>query len=81
MDSVTCFVGFVRSEEAQRIFAKHGYRPVLEKVVDEKRFPTPKGLFTIADLGGWDKANDTFFDEENGFVTKVQQQNGISTEK
>jgi sulfate/thiosulfate-binding protein len=75
-DKARAFVDFLRGEQAQRIFAKHGYRPVREELVDEKRFPRPEELFTIADLGGWAKVNDAFFDEENGYVTKIQQEAG-----
>ena len=39
------------------MFAKHGYRPVLKDVLAEfQTFPTPTGLFTIVDLGGWPEA-------------------------
>jgi sulfate transport system substrate-binding protein len=44
-------------------------------------FPEPPGLFTIADLGGWDEVLDTFFDEENGVVTEIERNLGVSTEK
>jgi sulfate/thiosulfate transport system substrate-binding protein len=69
------FVDFLRGEQAQRIFAEHGYRSVRHELVDQTRFPAPEAeLLTIADLGGWSKVDDTFFDEENGFVTKIQQE-------
>jgi ABC-type sulfate transport system substrate-binding protein len=34
-------------------------------------------LFTIDDLGGWDKVSTTFFDLDNGSITKLEAtQNG-----
>ena len=52
-------------------------RHVLKKNAD--KFPTPKDLFTIDDLGGWDKVTDEFFDEENGSVTQIEQDLGVTT--
>ena len=48
-------------------------------LVDEKQFPTPPDLFTIADFGGWGKVNDEFFDDETGSVAKIEQELGVST--
>ena len=40
-------------------------------------FPTPSKLLTIdKDFGGWSEANTKFFDEEDGLVTKIQQETG-----
>ena len=44
-------------------------------------FPEPPGLFTIDDLGGWDEVLVKFFDEENGVVTEIERNLGVSTEK
>ena len=45
------------------------------------KFPTPKGLFTIDDLGGWSKVNDEFFDPDKGSVAKIEEAAGVSTAK
>ena len=79
-EKAKAFVDFVRSEEAQRIFAKHGYRPVLEKLADEGKFPTPKGLFTIDRFGGWEAVEAQFFDAENGSIFEIQRELGNPTE-
>jgi sulfate/thiosulfate-binding protein len=73
------FVDYVLSKPAQEIFAKHGYRPVDSSVAGS--FPTPKQLFTIDDLGGWTKVNDTFFDPDKGSVAKIEADAGVSTDK
>ena len=47
----------------------------------KSKFPTPPGLFTIDDLGGWTKVNDEFFDPDNGSVAKIEEDAGVSTAK
>jgi sulfate transport system substrate-binding protein len=46
-----------------------------------EKFPTPSGLFTIEDLGGWSKVNDELFDPERGSIAKIEEQAGVSTAK
>jgi len=77
------FVAYALSAAGQQKFAAWGYRPVDRAVFDEHKdeFPTPKGLFTIDDLGGWSKVNDQFFDPDNGSVAKIEQAAGVSTAK
>ena len=77
------FVDYALSAAAQQKFADWGYRPVDQAVFDENKdeFPTPTGLFTIDDLGGWSKVNDEFFDPDKGSVAKIEQAVGVSTAK
>ena len=35
-------------------------------------FPAVKHLETIADLGGWAKVNQEFFDKKTGIVTRIE---------
>jgi sulfate transport system substrate-binding protein len=79
-EAAQAFLDFARSTEGQEIFQENGYRPVDEKVFDKEKFPTPKSLFTIDDLGGWDKVSTEFFDEANGIVTEIQRENGVPVE-
>ena len=44
-----------------------------EAVAGEFDFPTPPGLFTIADLGGWADVRTEFFDRENGIVADIER--------
>jgi sulfate transport system substrate-binding protein len=76
------FLDFVRSDEAQKIFAENGYRPV-SKTADTagQDFPTPPGLFTIQDLGGWDAVATKYFDVDKGIVTGIERSLGVSVEK
>jgi len=77
------FLNFALSSTGQQKFADWGYRPVDRTVfaANEDKFPTPKGLFTIGDLGGWSKVNDEFFDPDKGSVAKIEQAAGVSTAK
>jgi sulfate transport system substrate-binding protein len=73
------FLKFLWSDEGQEIWAENGYRPVNPKLVDPKRFPTPKELFEISQFGGWGKVNEEFFDSETGSVAKIESELGVST--
>ncbi len=75
------FVDYVLSEPGQKRFADWGYRPVNEAVLaaNKSKFPTPSGLFTIDDLGGWSKVNDELFDVEKGSIAKIEEEAGVST--
>jgi sulfate transport system substrate-binding protein len=77
------FLDYALSPAAQQRFADWGYRPVDEAVFkrNASRFPTPSGLFTIRDLGGWGRVNDEFFDPDRGSVAKIEADAGVSTAK
>jgi sulfate/thiosulfate-binding protein len=74
------FVEFLRSPAAQRIFGRHGYRPVVEPVLGEFDFPKPTGLFTIEDVGGWAEVSERFFDRESGIVAEIETELGVPTD-
>ena len=79
-EQARAFVDFLRTPEAQRIFAEKGYRPVLESVLAAVDYPAPAKLFTIADLGGWDTVSDKFFDREQGVMARIEQGLGVATD-
>ncbi|HKG35826.1 MAG TPA: extracellular solute-binding protein [Solirubrobacterales bacterium] len=78
-DSAGAFLDFLWSDKGQQLWADNGYRPANPKLVDPKQYPNPSGLFTIADLGGWEKVNDELFDETDGEVARIEQGLGVST--
>jgi sulfate transport system substrate-binding protein len=59
------FVKYLYTPEAQREFAKVGFRPVDPTVEQEvaSQYPKIKTLFTVKDLGGWDDIQKKFFDD------------------
>lgn len=77
------FLAYVLSQPAQQRFADWGYRPVNAAVLaaNKGRFPTPSGLFTIDQLGGWRAVDDKLFDVTRGAITKIEQGAGVSTAK
>jgi sulfate transport system substrate-binding protein len=79
-DQAQAFVDFLRSPEAQRTFGEKGYRPVVQDVLEEFDYPTPLGLFTIDDLGGWDQVTKQFFDPQNGTMAQINREVGAPTE-
>jgi sulfate transport system substrate-binding protein len=67
------FVKFMYTPDAQREFAKVGFRPVDPTVAKEfeSKFPKVKTLFTVKDLGGWDEIQQKYFDDGAAF-DKIQ---------
>ena len=78
-------VTFTASKSARTVsgvaIAENGYRPVDPEVLKENadKFPVPKGLFTIEDLGGWETVSTEFFDPENGSVAEIERELGVPT--
>lgn len=63
------FTQFLYTPEAQREFAQVGFRPVDPEVSKEfaSKYPKITNLFTIKDLGGWDKLQKEFFEDDATF--------------
>ena len=75
-ETAEAFVDFAQSAEAQKVFATKGYRSIRNNLVDKSTYPTPRSLFTIADLGGWPDVQERFFDRENGIMADIQREVG-----
>lgn len=67
------FVEYLFTPEAQREFAKVGFRPVDPTVAEEtvKQYPPVKTLFTAQDMGGWDQIDKKFF-ADGAIFDKIQ---------
>ncbi|MBD2294898.1 sulfate ABC transporter substrate-binding protein [Anabaena sphaerica FACHB-251] len=67
------FVKFLFTPEAQREFAKVGFRPVNSTVAKEvqSKFPKIAQLYTVGSLGGWDSVQKKFFDD-GAIFDKIQ---------
>ena len=77
-EQAKAFLDFVRTPEAQKIFAENGYRPVVSWIDSPFEFPTPPAMFTIADLGGWADVTKKFFDPTGGIMADVESKIGVS---
>jgi sulfate/thiosulfate transport system substrate-binding protein len=81
-EGAKAFYDWLHTDEAQEIWADNGYRPVVESILKEHedKFPIPPDLFTIEDLGGWDKVMTDFFDPDNGKIAAIQKDLGAPIE-
>ena len=80
LEQARAFVDFLRSPEAQRVFAQNGYRPVVGDVLAEFDYLTPPALFTIDDLGGWPEVTRRFFNVQSGVMADINREVGAPTE-
>jgi sulfate/thiosulfate-binding protein len=57
------FLQFLYTEQAQKLFAEHGFRPVDDTLAAslKSQYPEPAELFTIDYLGGWDEVKNTLY--------------------
>jgi sulfate transport system substrate-binding protein len=80
-EQAKAFADFNFSAEGQRLWGESGFRPVLPEVAKEfeERYPAPKTLYTVAQLGGWSTLNDTLFDPDKGDIAKLYEDAGAST--
>jgi len=60
------FVAFLHTDEAQRAFARYGFRPVSPQVAAEfeSTYPAPPLLFDIEYLGGWARVRKGLYGPE-----------------
>ena len=74
------FLDYIWSDEGQQTWSDNGYRPVNQKLLDQKKFPVPEDLFSIDEFGGWEKVTDEFFDESTGKVAEINKDLGVPSE-
>ena len=75
-DIAESFVAFLHSEEAQRAFAEYDFRTVSAFPAGAqpvKSFPQPAHLFTITELGGWDKVASLLFGPQGLWTHAVEE--------
>ncbi|ABZ83404.1 sulfate abc transporter, sulfate-binding protein, putative [Heliomicrobium modesticaldum Ice1] len=75
---VEAFVAYLQSTEAQRAFAKYGFRPVDPTVMAETKdkFPEPEWLFDIDYLGGWATASEQIYGPQGVWTGIVEGKKG-----
>ncbi|TSD99503.1 sulfate ABC transporter substrate-binding protein [Skermania sp. ID1734] len=73
LDKATAFRDYLFTPDAQRLWAKAGFRPVDGSVAKEfaSEFPAPKKLWTIADLGGWARVDKQLFTPNTGSIAVI----------
>ena len=71
-EAANAFAKYLYTPAAQKLFAQSGYRPVVPSATKGYSFPVRPMLFTIDYLGGWTKAQKTFFDPNKGLMTKIE---------
>jgi len=69
------FVEFCFEKEAQRSFARWGFRPVDEEVATEfaAQYPQPAHLFDIHYLGGWSTVNESIFGPQGAWTQITEE--------
>ena len=75
-DIAEAFLAFLHSEDAQRAFAEYDFRtvtPVTAGSQPAKTFPQPAHLFTIAELGGWEKVASLLFSPQGLWTCAVEE--------
>jgi sulfate/thiosulfate transport system substrate-binding protein len=76
-EKAQAFIRFLKTPDAQQVFADRGYRPIVKSVFEKnkKKFPARPGLFTINQLGlgGWDKVQKSFFDPKSGVMARIER--------
>jgi hypothetical protein len=67
-------VQFLYTPEAQRAFAKVGFRPLDPAVAQEfsDKFPPVRKLFTVEAFGGWNAIHEKFF-QDGGVFDQIQR--------
>jgi sulfate transport system substrate-binding protein len=70
---------YLRSPEAQKVFAEKGYRSIRDDLVDASKYPTPSGLFTIEKFGGWAPVMKKFFDKDKSVIADIEKGLGVSS--
>ncbi|MCS6971951.1 MAG: sulfate ABC transporter substrate-binding protein, partial [Leptospiraceae bacterium] len=61
LELARAYLEYLFSDEGQRLAGKHYFRPRNEKIAREFSHIRPLKLYTIADHGGWDAANQKHF--------------------
>jgi sulfate/thiosulfate transport system substrate-binding protein len=82
-DAANRFIRFVKSDTSQNLFAQYGFRPVNGKILAKyaDKFPSRPGIFKVDDtiIGGWRKADKTWFDPNKGRMVSIERAVGGPT--
>jgi len=73
------FVQFLYSEQAQRIFARSGFRPV-NKVISQEvknKFPPIADYWSVSSFGNWEKIMKNFFGPKGTYTLAIKEVRGL----
>ncbi|MFT3861672.1 sulfate ABC transporter substrate-binding protein [Micropruina sp.] len=73
LETAQAFNDYLYTTEAQKLWAEAGFRPVDTAVAKQyaSKFPAPKKLWTIDDLGGWPKVDTELFAKDTGTIAVI----------
>ncbi len=73
--TVEAFLDYLFSKDAQRAFARYGFRSVDPEVEAEflVKYPVPKHLFDIEYLGGWQKVHESIYGLDGVWTVVVDE--------
>ena len=73
-DVAEAFLAFLHGDDAQRAFADYAFRATSGSTGQTgKTFPRPAHLFTIAELGGWEKISSHLFGPQGLWTRTVEE--------
>lgn len=74
-DIAEAFVAFLHEEETQGAFAEFGFRSTNQSVAKDfaTTFVHPPDLFTLSEIGGWDKVFATLFGPQGSWSRVVEE--------
>ncbi len=74
-EAARAFVDFLRTTEAQRAFARRGFRPVDREVAREfaSRYPPVEDLWPLLTLGGWRGVEETLYGSRGRFTLAYRE--------
>ena len=78
LEVADAFVDYLFTPEAQRVFAKYGFRPTDQTIAAETadRFPEVTDSFSIDYFGGWLEATPAFFGPEGIYTQAMGEAQG-----
>jgi sulfate/thiosulfate transport system substrate-binding protein len=72
-DLAEAFIAFLNSAEARQAFTELGFRLPDQRDLSAPGFPRPARLFTISELGGWEKVEKRLFGPQ-GLWTRIVEE-------
>ena len=74
-DLADAFVEFCHTDEAQRVYARYGFRAANPEILEEfaDQYPVPPMLFDVEYLGGWARVRETLYGPEGTWTLVTRE--------